>query len=164
MLAAEAGARVVAVAAGRDADHCRALGAAEVVDYHDPDRWERVAGACPAGVDVYLDTAGRNDLVHAVRLLARRGRVVVLAGMRTRPVLPAGELYLKDCQVVGFTISHATSAELADAARAVNRLLARGALRPRAVELLPLREAARAHRMVEAGELRGRRVVLDTSG
>lgn len=164
VLAAEAGARVVAVAAGRDADHCRALGAAEVVDYHDPDRWARVAGACPAGVDVYLDTAGRNDLVHAVRLLARRGRVVVLAGMRTRPVLPAGELYLKDCQVVGFTISHATSAELADAARAVNRLLARGALRPRAVQLLPLREAARAHRMVEAGELRGRRVVLDTSG
>jgi NADPH:quinone reductase-like Zn-dependent oxidoreductase len=164
VLAVEAGARVIAVAAGRDADHCRALGAAEVVDYHDPASVERIRQACPAGVDMYVDTAGHNDLTAAVGLLAKRGRVVLLAGMRSRPVLPVGELYLKDCSVVGFAISQATSAELAEAADTINRLLARGALRPRAVEKLPLREAARAHRMLEAGELRGRRVVLETRG
>lgn len=97
VLAVEAGARVIAVAAGRDADHCRALGAAEVVDYHDPASVERIRQACPAGVDMYVDTAGHNDLTAAVGLLAKRGRVVLLAGMRSRPVLPVGELYLKDC-------------------------------------------------------------------
>lgn len=164
VLAAEAGARVVAVAAGRDAEYCRALGAAELVDYRDPAYEDRLRRVCPNGVDAYIDTAGRNDLVGAVALLAKRGRVVLLAGMRSRPVLPAGELYLKDCSVVGFAISQASSTELAEAAGTINRLLARGLLRPRAVERLPLREAARAHRMLEAGELRGRRVVLDARG
>ncbi|MFG2043539.1 zinc-binding dehydrogenase [Dactylosporangium sp. NPDC048998] len=89
-----------------------------------------------------------------------RGRVVVLAGAGSRPVLPVGALYLHDRTVTGFVISHATAAELAEAAVSVNRLLAAGRLRPRATVELPLDETAEAHRMVERGELHGRRVVL----
>lgn len=163
VLAVDAGARVIAVASERDSEYCRALGASEVVDYRDDARWDHLRRACPAGVDAYIDAAGANELSHAVDLLAKRGRVVLLAGMRTRPVLPAGALYLKDCSVVGFAISQATGAELAEAARTINRLLASGRLRPRATETLPLRDAARAHRMLEAGKLRGRRVVLDVA-
>lgn len=164
VLAVDAGARVTAVASAQDFEHCRSLGASEVVDYRDESWWAKVRQANPAGVDVYIDTAGQNDLVHAVELLARRGRVVLLAGMRTRPVLPAGDLYVKDCSVVGFVISHATTSELADASRTINRLLVSGKLSPRATERLPLRRAAQAHRMLEAGELRGRRVILDAMG
>jgi len=160
VMAAEAGARVVAVASARDEEYCRSLGAAEVFDYRDPAFPDRVRAACPGGVDLYLDTSGTNDLETAVDLLALRGRIVVLAGGGSRPVLPAGELYRKDCSVVGFVISHATTAELAGAAREVNRLLAAGRLRPRTVEELPLSAAAEAHRRMERGELRGRRVVL----
>jgi 2-desacetyl-2-hydroxyethyl bacteriochlorophyllide A dehydrogenase len=159
-LAAGAGARVVATASAADADYCRSLGAAEVVPYDAPDRSERVRAAAPDGVDVYLDTSGRNDLVRAVDLLAPRGRIVLLAGARTMPVLPAGQLYMKDGSVRGFVISHATTAELAGAAREINRLLAAGGLRPRAVEALPLAAARDAHSRLERGEVKGTRLVL----
>ncbi|GLF92637.1 NADPH:quinone reductase [Streptomyces yaizuensis] len=159
-LAVDAGARVVATAAARDLDHCRSLGAAVALDYRDPDLAGRLAAACPAGVDLHLDTSGANDLEAAVELLAPRGRIVLLAGARSRPVLPVGPLYMKDCSIAGFVISHATSTELAGAATTVNRLLADGRLRPRSVETLPLSAAAEVHGRMERGELHGRRMVL----
>lgn len=162
-MAAEAGARVLATASASDAAHCRRLGAGEVFDYRDPELAGRLSRAASDGVDVHLDTSGGNDLTSAVGLLAPRGRIVLLAGARTRPVLPAGELYMKDGSVRGFVISHATSAELADAARSINRLLAAGRLRPRSLETLPLSAAADVHRRMESGELHGTRVVLRTS-
>ncbi|GAA4771074.1 NADPH:quinone reductase [Streptomyces sanyensis] len=160
VMAAEAGARVVATASAADADHCKALGAETVLDYRAPGLRERIRRACPRGVDVHADTSGANDLATAVDVLAPRGRIVLLAGARSEPVLPAGPLYMKDGAVVGFVISHATTAELAEAATAINRLLSDGRLRPRAVEPAPLADAARTHRRIEDGELHGRRVVL----
>ncbi len=164
VLAADAGARVVATASANDAEYCRSLGAAAVLDYRDPDLAARLRAACPDGVDLYLDTAGVNDLTTAVDLLAFRGRIVLLAGATTRPELPVGPLYMKDGAVAGFVISRATPDELAAAARATNRLLAAGLLRPRVVETAPLSAAAAAHRRIEAGELRGRRLVLVPDG
>ncbi|MCT2583142.1 NADPH:quinone reductase [Actinophytocola gossypii] len=160
VLAAQAGARVIATASARDAEYCRSLGAAEVVDYRDPELTTRIRAASRDGVDAYVDTAGENDLTRAVDLLAPRGRVVVLAGMRGRPVLPVEPLYLKDGSVLGFVISRASTAELAEAAGTVNRLLASGELRPRTVETLPLSAAAEAHRRIERGDVRGKRLVL----
>ncbi|MER5491712.1 NADPH:quinone reductase [Streptomyces sp. NPDC002490] len=160
VLAVDAGARVLATAAARDLDHCRALGAAEAFDYRDPHLSARLAAACPSGVDLHLDTSGTNDLTSAVELLAPRGRIVLLAGARARPVLPVGPLYMKDCSIVGFVISHATTAELAEAATDINRLVATGRLRPRATEVLPLSATAETHARLERGELHGRRVVL----
>ena len=157
-LAARAGARVLATASPRDHEHVRALGATEVVDYREP--VERLAELAPGGVDLHVDTSGRHDLDAAVGLLAHRGRIVLLAGPGARPVLPVGPLYMKDGSVRGFAISRATVAELAEAASALNDVLARGLLRPRTLEVLPLDAAAEAHRRLEAGELRGRRVVL----
>ncbi|MBY8886702.1 NADPH:quinone reductase [Streptomyces sp. PTM05] len=159
-LAAEAGARVVATAAARDAEYVRGLGAAEVLDYRAEDLGERLRAACPDGVDLYLDTSGRNELATSVDLLARGGRVVLFSGARARPELPVGPLYMKDCSITGFVISHATTAQLAQAAEAVNRLLADGRARPRSIETLPLSATAEAHRMVERGALHGRRLVL----
>ncbi|WP_216214629.1 NADPH:quinone reductase [Amycolatopsis aidingensis] len=159
-MAAAAGARVLATAAPMDADHCRALGAAEVFDYAHPDLTGRLRAAAPEGVDLHLDTSGRNDLTAAVDLLAHRGRIVLLAGATSTPVLPAGRLYLKDGSIHGFVISHATPPELAEAAGVINRLLRAGRLWPRAKEVRPLSAAAEVHRRLEAGELHGKRVVL----
>ncbi|MEU9558238.1 NADPH:quinone reductase [Streptomyces fumanus] len=159
-LAAEAGARVLATARAEDEEHCRALGAEGFADYRAPDLADRLRAAAPHGVDLVVDAAGRNDLEGAVDLLALRGRVVVLAGLDSRPLLPVGPLYLKDGTVTGFVISRATVAELAEAARALNRLLARGRLRAREVEERPLSTMAEAHARLERGELHGRRLVL----
>ncbi|MEW2159271.1 NADPH:quinone reductase [Streptomyces sp. NPDC007189] len=161
-MAVRAGARVLATAAARDARYCAELGAAEVFDYRDPDLTEKIRAAAPSGLDLYLDTAGVNDLETWVGLLALRGRVVLLAGPRTRPVLPAGALYMNDRSVVGFVISHATPGELAEAAAYINDLLGRGVLRPRTMELLPLSAAADVHARMEKGQLHGRRAVLRT--
>jgi len=160
VMAVEAGARVVAVAGASDAGWCRGLGADTVLDYRAPGLPDLIRQAAPGGVDVYVDAAGRNDLATAVELLARRGRLVVLAGMAARPVLPVGPLYLKNCSIAGFAISQATVPELADAAARVNRLLAAGLLRPRRVSRLALRAAAEAHRRVEHGHGGGTKIVL----
>ncbi|MFI2431517.1 NADPH:quinone reductase [Streptomyces sp. NPDC018693] len=160
VMAVEAGARVVATAAARDAEYCTSLGADTVLDYRDPDLPRRIAEACPSGVDVNLDTSGTNDLTTAVSTLAPRGRIILLAGTRTRPVLPAGPLYMKDGSLTGFVISHATTTDLAEAARTLNRLLPTAHLHPRHLEPAPLSAAATTHHRLEQGELHGRRVVL----
>ncbi|MFF4691648.1 NADPH:quinone reductase [Streptomyces sp. NPDC001307] len=161
-MAVRAGARVLATAGARDARYCAELGAAQVFDYRDPELTEKIRGAAPSGLDLHLDTAGVNDLQTTVDLLARRGRVVLLAGARTRPVLPAGALYMNDRSIVGFVISHATPDELAEAATYINDLLARGALRPRSIGVFPLGAAAEVHARMDKGELHGRRAVLRT--
>ncbi|MGW7820575.1 NADPH:quinone reductase [Streptomyces puniciscabiei] len=161
-MAARAGARVLATAGARDTPYCAELGAAEVFDYRDPEVTGKIRRAAPSGIDLYLDTAGVNDLETTVGLLARRGRAVLLAGARTRPVLDAGALYMHDRSLVGFVISHATPDELAEAAAYINDLLGRGALHPRSIEVLPVSAAADVHARMEKGELHGRRVVLRT--
>jgi NADPH:quinone reductase-like Zn-dependent oxidoreductase len=158
--AVRAGARVIATAGPADQRYCLGLGAAHVVDYHDRAAVRGIRALAPGGVQAYLDAAGENDLITAVDLLAPRGRVVLLAGPATRPVLPAGPLYQKDAVIDGFAISNATAAELADAARAVNEFLGEGRLRPRVMEAFPLREAAAVHRRVEQEGLHGRRFLL----
>lgn len=159
-LASAAGARVLATAAAADGSWCRAAGAAEVFDYHDPALDERLRAVAPAGVDVYIDTSGRVDLDLAVGLLAFRGRVVCIAGLQQRPALPVGPLYTRDGGIVGFAVSRAGVDELAAAARGVGRALATTGLMTRIFDVLPLRRAAHAHRLVEDG-IRGR-VVLRT--
>ncbi|KAB8159535.1 zinc-binding dehydrogenase [Streptomyces sp. 3MP-14] len=161
--AAEAGARVLALARAADADHCRALGAAEVLDYRDPALTGALARAAPDGVGLVVDAAGRNDLAWAVELLARRGRLVLLAGAGTRPTLPVGAFYRNDLTVRGFVISNATVDELAEAAAGVNRLLALGRLSSRRATVRPLSAIVDEHRRVEDGTAHGRRVALRTS-
>lgn len=165
--AAEAGARVLAVARAADAEHCRALGAAEVLDRRDPALTGALTRAAPAGVALLVDAAGRNDLAWAVELLAPRGRLVLLAGAATgpdaAPALPVGAFYQKDLTVRGFVISRAGVEELAAAATAVNRLLAAGRLASRRTTTRPLSAIVDEHRRLEDGTAHGRRVALRTS-
>lgn len=158
-MATAAGARVIASARPEDEGRCRTAGAVAVVDYGDPSLPARVSEAAPGGVDVHVDTSGRHDLGAAVGLLAQGGRIVLLAGPGARSELPVGPLYFRDGRVLGFAISNASVADLAEAARAVNALLAGGALPARIAAVLPLHEAAEAHRRLEAGGVRGRLVL-----
>ena len=160
-IAAEAGARVVAVASAADAQHCHDLGATFVVDYADPGWPDEVRDRFPRGIDVHVDAAGVNDLTTTVDLLGHGGRAVVLAGMGSCPTLPVGALYTKDASVRGFAISHATTDDLAAAADVINRLLRRRRLGPRSLLRLPLDAAARVHTWLENGVLHGRRAVLE---
>lgn len=57
-------------------------------------------------------------------------------------------------------ISNASVTDLAGATGRINQLLAEGSLTARRIETSPLSDAAEAHRRLEAGEARGRRIVL----
>ncbi|MFD1931134.1 NADPH:quinone reductase [Nonomuraea mangrovi] len=162
-LAAAAGARVIATAREDDVDWCRRCGADEVVDYSDPDMYAEIAKLAPDGVNVFWDNSGRHHLEQTVPLLALGGRMIIMAGLATAPVLPVGQLYTRDASLRGFVISNATVPELAAAATAINHLLARGTLVSRIGTRLPLTEAARSHRLQEGTDPhlpRGRIVVL----
>ena len=130
-----------------------------MVDYRDPELPARIRAAAPDGVGVHVDCSGRHDLGAAVDLLARGGRIVLLAGIGTHAELPVGPLYVKDGRLLGFAISNASTADLAEAAQAINGMLARGALPARIAGVLPLHEAAEAHRRLESGRVRGRLVL-----
>ncbi|MFE1585550.1 NADPH:quinone reductase [Streptomyces sp. NPDC059402] len=159
-LAARAGARVVATARAEDAAGVRRLGAAEVLDHRAPDLGRQLRLAAPDGYDVHLDTSGHGVLADAVDLLAHGGRLVAMVGLGQGAVeLPLGRLYTRDASIVGFAISNASTADLADAARGVVGALRDTPWRPRIADRLTLSQAAEAHRRLEAGEVRGRLVL-----
>ncbi|GAA0379621.1 hypothetical protein Acor_01050 [Acrocarpospora corrugata] len=125
--------------------------------------YAKIAELAPDGVDVFWDNAGRHHLEQTIPLLAHGGRMIIMAGLGATPVLPVGQLYTRNASLRGFVISNATAAELAEAATAINHLLARGILLSRIGTRLPLTEAARSHHLQEGTEpqrSRGRTVVL----
>lgn len=157
-MAARAGLRVLASARPTDHDRCRAAGADVVVDYRDPDLAGRLRRAATAGIDVYWDTSGHQDLDTAAAVIAPGGRILLTAGAG-RPALPVGALYTRDVSLHGFVISRAGVADLAAAARLINTMLSAGQLTARIADELPLDRTATAHRLVEEGRVRGRLVL-----
>jgi 2-desacetyl-2-hydroxyethyl bacteriochlorophyllide A dehydrogenase len=155
LMAAEAGARVIVTANPRDEPYCRSLGAAEVLDY-------ATSPELRDEVDLWVDTTGTNDVATALTTLAERGRVVLVAGAQPQVPLPVRPLYWKSCTVGGFVISRASTPELAEAAQAVNRLLAGGRLRSRRVREATLADLPTLHAAIERGD-RGTRTVIHVS-
>ncbi|MEO8859520.1 MAG: NADPH:quinone reductase [Burkholderiaceae bacterium] len=149
-LAAAAGARVLASASAADAEWVKACGASFVFDYHDPDLFNRIEHSAPQGIDLYWDNSGHHDLAKTLPLLGRGGRIVVSAGLQARACVPIGALYTRDASLRGFAISNASVVDLASAAAMINRRLCVGDLKVRIGLRLPLREAAKAHRLQAA--------------
>jgi len=149
------GARVLATAGSEEkVAACRELGAVVAINY----KTQNVAGelkkAAPDGVNVWWETTREPDLDLAVGALARRGRMVVMAGREARPPFPVGPFYVKDCSLHGFVMFMATPEEQRACATDINRWLAEGKLQPKIDRVLPLSETAAAHRMQEESTLR----------
>jgi len=159
VLAARAGARVLAVARAETAADCLAAGAAAVVDRRDPDAVEQLRRLAPDGVDVHLDTSGLPDLEAALSVAGHGARIVLMAGLLARPVLPLGAVYTRDISLVGFAISNAGIDDLAASAAVINHGLADDAFPIPVTAELPMSRTAEAHRMLEAGGVRGRIVL-----
>ena len=85
--------------------------------------------------------------------LAKRGRMVVMAGREARPVFPVGPFYVKDCSLHGFAMFNASPDEQRECAADINRWLAEGKLKPRVARIMPLAQAAAAHRLQEENTL-----------
>lgn len=75
-----AGARVISTASSRF-ERLRVLGAAETVDYRDPDMLAAIRGlAGPDGIDAIVDTVGEGSATELLPLLNHAGGIACIAG------------------------------------------------------------------------------------
>ncbi|MFP6669066.1 MAG: NADPH:quinone reductase [Pirellulales bacterium] len=144
------GAKVVATAGSAEKlKACAQLGADRVINYKTADVARDTLEFVPDGVHVYWETTREPDFVRAVELLARRGRMVLMAGRDARPEFPVGPFYVKGCSLHGFVMFAATPEEQRTCAEDINRWMVEGQLRPRIDRVLPLSDLAAAHRLQE---------------
>jgi NADPH2:quinone reductase len=132
---------------------CLALGADGAFNYHTQDVPAELKKVAPAGVNVWWETTREPDFDKAVEALAQRGRFILMAGREARPPFPVGPFYVKGCSLHGFVMFMASPEEQRAAARDLNRWLADGAYKPRVDRILPLSDAAAAHKAQEEGTL-----------
>ena len=144
------GARVITTAGSYEkVSLCQSLGADLAINYKTDDVDARIKEFAPDGVNVWWETLREPDFERTVPLLARRGRMIVMAAREARPVFPVGPFYVKDCSLYGFAMFNASADEQRAAGEDMNRWLAEGKLKPRIDRVLPLAEAAAAHRLQE---------------
>ncbi|HVV02360.1 MAG TPA: zinc-binding dehydrogenase, partial [Verrucomicrobiae bacterium] len=110
----------------------------------------------PGGVNVWWETLRDPNFERTIPLLALRGRMIVMAGRDAHPVFPVGPFYVKDCSLHGFAMFNATAEEQAGAAADINRWMSEGKLKARIDRVLPLAQAAEAHRLQEESTVQKR--------
>jgi len=162
-LAAALGARVFATAGSpQKLELCRSLGAEVAIGYRDEDFVDVVrAHTDGRGADVVLDNMGAKYLERNVSVLADEGRLVVI-GLQggAKAELDLGRLLAKRGAVIATTLrSRPVEGKAAICASVVEHvwpLVAEGQVRPIVHEVLPLDQAAEAHRIVESSSHSGK--------
>jgi putative PIG3 family NAD(P)H quinone oxidoreductase len=158
-LAKALGAKVlVTVGSKEKAERCVELGADAAIDYKSEDFVERVHELTEGhGADVILDIMGGAYLARNVDALAVSGRLVNIGLQGGRKgELDLGKLMRKRAAVLATTLRARPAAEKAAIVAAVREhvwpLVASGAFRVVVDRQVPLADAARAHRAVEASD------------
>lgn len=147
-------ARVITTAGSSDKmEICKSLGADHVINYKSEDIAARLKELAPDGVNVWWEVVRETNFEQAVPNLAFRGRMILMAGREAKPVFPVGPFYVKDCTLYGFAMFNAPPAEQQKCGEDINRWLQSGDLKPRIDRVLPLSEAAEAHRLQEQNTL-----------
>jgi len=150
------GARVITTAGSDEkVAKAKAFGADEGINYKTGNVAEQLLDLAPDGVDVLWETRRETDLDWAINLLARRGRMVVMAGRDGRPMLPVGPFYVKDCALHGFAMFNYSAEEQRQCGDEINRWLTEGKLKANIDRVLPLSEAAAAHKLQEENTIHG---------
>ena len=133
---------IQAVAVGRRAmhDQMRKLGAAWCVDYASEDVAERTISLAGGPVDAIADLVGGKALAPALAALRPGGQITAIE---------TPELALDPLLDANLTFHGLLIGEDGDRTRLLASLLGDGLLRPVISHLLPLSEAAQAHRIIE---------------
>lgn len=154
-------ARVITTAGSEEKMHwCTEIGADRVVNYKTENVEKAIQEFAPQGVDVYWDTTREPNFEKSMASLAFKGRIILMAGLSARPIFPVGPFYAKNASMFGFTITNATSDELEDGAKVINRLLKNKQIKSRIYKTMQLKDAAEAHRLQEGdGDLWGKIVL-----
>src|SRR6516162_6763654 len=142
-LAKHIGAHVVTTASAANRDYVRRLGADEVIDYNTQD-FTQVAKNC----DAVFDTVGADVAQRSFAVLKPGGRAAFIASGAQAPK-PNRDDVTSLRPPVGRARRHIER---------IAELYAAGAIRPPAVKLYRLSEAADAHRLSESRHFRGKLV------
>jgi putative PIG3 family NAD(P)H quinone oxidoreductase len=166
-IGAAMGCRVLATAAGTArAARCTDLGADVVVDHLTEDFVARARQATEGrGVDVVLDVVGAAYLARNLEALATGGRIAVIGLQKGRRAeLDLGMLLAKRATVLGTELRPRPPGEKAAIVAAVREhvwpMIANGRVRPVIHARLPLEDAARAHELLESGEVFGKLLLI----
>ena len=139
-------ARVIGTASPNNHDYLRSLGA-EPTTYGDG-LTERVRTLAPGGVDAALDAAGGGALPALIELAGDPGRVVTIADY-------------PGAQETGAQFSGGMgSGRALHALREVGEVIESGQFTLPVAQTFPLEQIAEAHRLSEAGHVRGKLVLL----
>jgi NADPH:quinone reductase-like Zn-dependent oxidoreductase len=142
-LAKRMGARVLAVASGRDGvELVRKLGADVAVDGKREDVVRAARDFAPGGLDAALVLVYGESLEPALAALRKGGRVAHPNGVDPAPRAPAG-----------VTVLAYDGEPSPDAFERLNRLIAAGAFHVEVGRVYPLEDAARAHREIQQHHL-----------
>jgi NADPH:quinone reductase-like Zn-dependent oxidoreductase len=140
-LAVARGARVIGTAGEASLGYVESLGATAVP--YGEGLADRVRAAAPEGVDAVLDAAGKGALPASIDLRGGTSRIVTIADPA------AGELG------IAFSAGTAANRDL-DGVKEALQMLSDGRLTVRIGHVLPLRDAAAAHRLIDSGHPGGK--------
>jgi NADPH2:quinone reductase len=129
-------------------DLAKREGAHQVFDHSKAGYQEEILKATGGrGVDIVLEMLANVNLAHDLKLLAPRGRVIVI-GNRGEVTINARELMGRRASIRAFTLWGISPAEEIEIHAGLVAGLANGTLRPIVGKELPLAEAARAHKEI----------------
>lgn len=144
------GAHVTATCSAENADFVRGLGADAVIDYR-TERFEDVV----SDLDVVIDLIGNVHSDTGIRSLdvLRPGGLLVNAPTGSWPSM-AADAAARGIRATGYSVSPD-----ARALAVITRLIEQGQVRPHIDQVFELADAAEAHRVQEAGHVRGKLVL-----
>jgi putative PIG3 family NAD(P)H quinone oxidoreductase len=143
---------------------CTELGLTHAVLVEDGQFADTILAAVPGGVDVILDTVGAAYLAQNIKVIAKKGRIIVIGLMGgVKGELSLGVLLAKRASIHGSVLRSRSSIEKAELTRAfTDDMLGRfeaGELHPIIDDTLPMSDVQDAHRRMDANETFGKLVL-----
>ena len=157
----------VAVTAGSQAklNACSALGAEVLINYNDEDFVEAIKDQTAGrGADVILDNMGASYLMRNIHALNRNGRIVTI-GMQggTKAEFDIATLLRKNGTFAATSMRARPDTEKAAICREVEKVvwpwIESGAVKPVIDRVMPMQDAAEAHRLLASGPVTGKIVL-----
>lgn len=169
-LAKRFGARVFATAGSAEkCAACEKLGAERAINYREEDFVAVVDELTEGrGVNLVLDMVGGDYIARNVTALAVEGRLVQIAFLQSPKVeFNFGPMMMKRLTITGSTLRARSVQQKAEIVDALNEhvmpMLGSGAVGPVIDTILPLEQAAEAHRLMEASNHIGK-IMLNVGG
>ena len=160
-LAGAAGMKVIGTAGSEEGlQLVKKEGAQQAVNHTSPDYQKQILDITNGtGVDVILEMLANMNLAHDLRMLAHRGRVVVV-GSRGNVEINPRDIMTREAAVFGVFLWKVPEAEASETHAALQAGLGSGTLRPVIAAELHLASAPDAHRRVMEAGARGKIVLI----